>query len=93
MNFTHHHNNHHNDNHNHNDNHHNHNHHKKTCCCHDYPGHFTSVDCNTTKLNTCKHVFGMKNKIQFNYNDYDNYKKIYDNKNYDKKYNNKCNCR
>ena len=31
---------------------------KSTCCCHDYPGHFSSVDCNDTKLNSCKFMLG-----------------------------------
>jgi len=36
-------------------------HHKKfqpNCCCHDYPGHFTSVDCNSKQLNACKFMLG-----------------------------------
>ena len=31
---------------------------KPNCCCHDYPGHFSSVDCNNKKLNTCNFMLG-----------------------------------
>jgi len=28
------------------------------CCCHDYPGHFSSVNCNNSQINKCKYILG-----------------------------------
>ena len=68
-----------------------------SCCCHDYPGHFSSVDCNTTPINTCKNLFGIlyqHRQYNNNNNNYNNNNNNYNNNNYNKRYNKKmCNCK
>jgi hypothetical protein len=41
---------------------------KPNCCCHDYPGHFSSVDCNSKELKACNFVFSCASKTCMNNN-------------------------
>lgn len=47
---------------------------KPNCCCHDYPGHFSSVDCSNKQLKTCSSI-KHNNKKEYNKDIYHHHNK------------------